>query len=427
MLIVMQGDDENLFRKQAIEALAMRPFGRPIGAMPRAWWALLLLLVAVTTAAAWLVVTAEYSRKERVRGWLVSNERPVRVTYAGSATVTEIVKAPGDAVSEGDDLILLSHEVRLAAGGGSVEQVLDSIREELAELEQQKTLINRHAAIDVAATATSLRTMKDERSSLLSQLDDQQSRVSLGREKLRRLEAASRTGAVTGWEVLRQRDELVALEQEARRVSRELSRLERTIGTSESRLSSIPLQTQQALSQLGSRQSELKQQKIRQDARRLTVLKSPIDGKLASVEVHAGNTVAPQQLLATILPAGYALQAEVYVPSRAVGFVEPGQSVRLMYDAFPHYQFGAFPGWVDYVSDFVLLPGEIPATFDVREAVYKMSIDIDEQHVTTAVGDMSLRPGMLLAAEIVLEDRSFLDWLLQPIRRRRPTVQAFTG
>ena len=45
----------------------------------------------------------------------------------------------------------------------------------------------------------------------------------------------------------------------------------------------------------------------------------------------------------TLTPRGGALRAELYVPSRAIGFVKSGQRVRLLYDAFPYQKFG--PAW----------------------------------------------------------------------------------
>ena len=149
------------------------------------------------------------------------------------------------------------------------------------------------------------------------------------------------------------------------------------------------------------------------------VPKSPIAGKLASVEVHQGNTIAPDQLLATVLPENMAIVAEVYVPSSAIGFIKVGQRVRLMYDAFPQQQFGAFAGRVDHVSDFILMPSDVPQTFFLREATFKVQIAIERETIALETGHARLRPGMLLAAEIILESRSLVDWLLEPIRLRK--------
>jgi membrane fusion protein len=124
----------------------------------------------------------------------------------------------------------------------------------------------------------------------------------------------------------------------------------------------------------------------------------------------------------TILPANAELVAEVFVPSRAAGFVKPGQRVRIAYDAFPEQKFGMFEGRIDRVSDFVLLPDEIPQTFSIREATYKVQIAIIDVPLTTSIGSSRLRPGMLLVADIVLEKRNLIDWLLEPLRARRTTA-----
>ena len=102
----------------------------------------------------------------------------------------------------------------------------------------------------------------------------------------------------------------------------------------------------------------------------------------------------------------------MYVSSRAIGLIEPGQRVRLRYDAFPHEQFGIAGGRVASVADYVLLPGDMPDAFPMREASYKVGIRLDTDHVTAGRDRYALKPGMLLTAEIVLESRSLVDWLL---------------
>jgi membrane fusion protein len=127
----------------------------------------------------------------------------------------------------------------------------------------------------------------------------------------------------------------------------------------------------------------------------------------------------PNQLLATVVSEDLALVAEVFVPSSAIGFIQRGQKVRLIYDAFPQQQFGAFFGEVEYVSESILLPQEVPQTFHLREATFKIRIAIERDIVALTFSDASLRPGMLLVAEIILESRSLVEWLLEPVRLRR--------
>ena len=65
------------------------------------------------------------------------------------------------------------------------------------------------------------------------------------------------------------------------------------------------------------------------------------------------------------------------------------------------------------------MPSEVPQTFFLREATFKVQISIEKDAMDLETGSLPLRPGMLLAAEIILENRRLLDWLLEPIRLRQ--------
>jgi membrane fusion protein len=121
----------------------------------------------------------------------------------------------------------------------------------------------------------------------------------------------------------------------------------------------------------------------------------------------------------TISPADPVLISELYVPSRAAGFVEAGQSVRLLYDAFPFQRFGAARGEVMSVSSTVLTPTEVNAAVKLEEPVYRVLVRLDRQSVDAFGRPMALQVGMALTADIILENRSLMDWLLQPIHAIR--------
>ena len=55
---------------------------------------------------------------------------------------------------------------------------------------------------------------------------------------------------------------------------------------------------------------------------------------------------------------GEALEAHLFVPTRAIGFVEIGQEVRLQYDAFDYRTFGLQQGHVQEISATPLLPSD---------------------------------------------------------------------
>jgi membrane fusion protein len=111
------------------------------------------------------------------------------------------------------------------------------------------------------------------------------------------------------------------------------------------------------------------------------------------------------------------MHAELYIPSRAVGFTRVGQEVRLMYDAFPYQKFGTFSGKIRTISRTVIAPNELDNALkdSTKEAVYQIDAYIDQQTVEAFNQSIKLQPGMSMKASIVLDKRSFLDWILEPV------------
>ena len=116
------------------------------------------------------------------------------------------------------------------------------------------------------------------------------------------------------------------------------------------------------------------------------------------------------------MPEGSVLEAELFVPSRAIGFIDEGQEVRLLFDAFPYQRFGSFPAEIKAVSGAIMAPEESGAPFPLNEATYRVLARLDEQSLLIADSSVALQSGMKLTANIVLERRSFMDWLLEPLR-----------
>lgn len=116
-----------------------------------------------------------------------------------------------------------------------------------------------------------------------------------------------------------------------------------------------------------------------------------------------------EQHLASLLPQGSKLEAELYVPTRAAGFVRPGTKVLLRYDAFPYQKFGQFKGQVSEVSMTTIPLAELkPAASS--EPVYRVRVSLDNQSQPSA-----LKPGVQLSATLVLERRTLMEWIFEPL------------
>jgi membrane fusion protein len=411
--------DENLFRQQAIKSLSEKKSGLPICLMPRPWLWLNSLVGLLVISTSLFAINAEFSRKESVRGWLVSRQGVVQVTNRAAAVVSEVVRQAGDHVKKGEALIFLSADSILSDGRSEHEEVLAQLRQEMAEVSRQLELSEKQQQLEEASLAQQMLEFDREVAALAARLGGQKQRIDMTREKLQRLESAAADGATTHWDVIKQKEDLGVLEQGSNRLKQDIANQQREGEWIRGQQESRPVEAEIRRSKLRTRRLQLAQQITEHESRRLSVLESPVNGTVASVEVHSGYSISAQRILMTILPDDSELLAEVFVPSRAAGFIRPGQSVRIAYDAFPQQKFGTFEGRISHVSQFVLLPSEIPQTFVVREATYKVQIAVEGSPIKTSIGTAGLRPGMLLAADIILEKRNLFDWLLEPLRTRR--------
>ena len=407
---------EDLFRRQAIQSLNRTIPGRPICAAPQSWRWLSGLVIVLFSFLAVFVATADFARKENVRGWLVSRSGVVRISSTASAVVNSIEVRAGQTVKAGDALVYLSTDSTQANGIATSSAALQSLRAEVSEIDAQLELSTRQTEVDLASLQRQLRDFDSEIAALTAERLEHRRRVALGSDKARRLRGAADKGAVSRWDLMRQQDELSGLAMLSTQLEQEMAIRHREQETLRGRLRRLPIDAEFKQSALRERRSALERQISQHETRRLAVLTAPIDGIVASVEAYAGNAIRPGELLMTLLPETLALGAEAFVPSRAVGMVAPGQSVRIAYDAFPRQVFGTFRGRIERVSDYVLMPADTPSAVPMQEASYKIHIAIDRTEIATTAGSLPLRPGMLLGAELVLEQRSLLDWLLEPLR-----------
>jgi membrane fusion protein len=133
------------------------------------------------------------------------------------------------------------------------------------------------------------------------------------------------------------------------------------------------------------------------------------------LQASVGQTVDPQRLQLEIVPERLVLQAELFVPARAIGFVEPGQHVRILYDAFPYQHFGTYSGRVREISQTILTSSDAIGPIALKEPAYRVTVALDREDIDAYGKRIPLQPDMLLKADILLEKRSLISWLTSPL------------
>ncbi|HEU5295224.1 MAG TPA: HlyD family efflux transporter periplasmic adaptor subunit [Burkholderiaceae bacterium] len=406
-----------LFRREAIEANRQQWMGEVRLVRPVSMSVLVALLVAVAAAVgAWLVM-GEYTRKAHVRGVLVPDRGWIRLVAPQLATVAERRATQGQIVRAGDVLFVLSLDAH--AGDGSAQQrvqrSLKARQESLSETLEARQRLSREQEAVLTQRVAGLR---QESAQIDKEIELQRQRLSLSQQTLVRLEALREERFVSTAQINNKSEEVLALRAQLVALERQRSTLGREMAALEGQRRELPLQERARAGELQRAAQVLAQEAAENDARHEMLIRAPQDGTLTTVLAEPGQTVSPDVALASLVPADTRLQAHLYAPSSALGFIRAEQPVRLRVAAFPYQKFGHQAGVVHQVSSTPLQAGELaalPLAVKPDEPLYRVTVNLERQSVLAYGREQPLAAGMQLDADVMLERRRLVEWLFAPV------------
>ena len=402
-----------LFRNQVLEKQKQKLLGDVILAAPVSYQMIIGLLVLLTAGLVMFAILGEYSRKERVTGYLTPDKGVIRIVPTKSGLIENVDVEIGQKVKKGEKLFLIRTDNASSKEYQSTSVFLEQLRVEKMELNHRRDLIPeqyrlmRHRIMDQVSAARSESVRLTERIMLQENVVKNEFAVLEKYQQLGKSEAASEL------EVSNQENQYLQAKQLVASLRNESDRFLDSAKDLEAEYSLLPVTEQQEISEITGRLISL-DQRIAQNQESYLIT-APISGRISSLNAKGGQIADVQRTLATIIPVGGKLDAELFVPSRAAGFVKEGQSVRLLYEAFPYQKFGFYGGTVSKVSRTVIIPTDQQYTSNTQEPVFVITVSLDSQSVDTNNEISELQSGMTLAADIVLEDRKIWEWVFEPI------------
>lgn len=412
----MYGNSVNsIFRPEVIEAHKERLEGEVILAQPVRAHVLTSFLVAIVALLVAWIVLGTYTRSEVAAGILVTDEPSAKVLAVKSGRVADLLVREGEHVRAGQKLATIVVEHVDETGGSAVAATLSALDVQRTLAEQQALLAGQRAEAERARLTAVINGIRRQQSDLSDQIRLQEQVVASAQDVFDRVSQVIERGFVSRIEFERRRQALLAAQQQLAELRQQSGALASEEQQAVAELARIGADAASEVATAESSIQAVLQQRAQSLAGRAYVITAPISGRVAALQAAVGRTVDGSAPLMTVIPDGSALHAEIYAPTRAVGFVRPGQEVRLLYDAFPYQRFGSFAGRVARVSRTVLDPREITAPIKLEEPVYRIEVALDRQSVEAFGQALTLQPGMTLSANLVLDRRSFADWLLQPL------------
>lgn len=144
-------------------------------------------------------------------------------------------------------------------------------------------------------------------------------------------------------------------------------------------------------------------------AARDTVL-APLAGRIQSLAVNAPEQVVqPGGEILSFIPEDRELIAVLSVSSDRIGTIEPGHPVSIKVLTFDATRFGSIDGHVVDVSPSSDITADGASTYTVR-------VELANGYVGAKTANLVLRPGLAAVGDIVLGERTVMQYLLKPLR-----------
>ena len=377
-----------------------------------------VVLVAIAVAA--YLSLGEYTRKARVSGYLVPDRGVIRLVSPQPATVVESHVVEGRAVHRGDVLFVLAVGQATLSGDtqAAVQSSLASRERSLQGAARQRSQLEQ---TQTAALESQIAEMRRELDSMAVEVDLQRQRLVLAQDALTQYESLRNDNFVSNAQVRTKAEDVLGVKAQLQSLERQRAARRREIAAMQAQRSELPLRAQAAQGEIDRDLAALAQASAENEARQRIVVRAPQDGVVTGVLAAPGQNVTTTVALASLLPADAKLQAHLFAPSSAVGFVRAHQAVQLRYQAFPYQKFGHQSGEVVQVSRSPLQTAELaglpmPAAISASgEPLYRITVTLDQQSVAAYGQAQALSPGMQLEADVLLDRRRLIEWLFEPV------------
>jgi membrane fusion protein len=414
--------DTPLFREEVLDERRSQWLGTVL-LVPRTSQSVLTIIGASAAfALVALLWFGSYTRTAHIGGWLVPQDGLVQVFAPQSGVVTSVKVREGADVAAGDPLFVLSGEVQSSTRGATGLEVARLLADRRASLQDAVARRSEQETLQKRALTDRLSAIRAELTQLESNIALQRQRAQLAATSQARERELRRQGFVSD-EGLQAAEER-RIDQFAKLGDLQRSRLalQRDALALREELNSLPLKTAADLAGIQREITGVDQQLAEAESRREVVVPAPAAGVVTTLQAELGGRPGTGVPLLSIVPRGSQLEAHLFTSSKSIGFLRPGQRVRLRYQAYPYQKFGHYDGELASISGTAINPKEMPpqlvgltSLVGTSDPVYRLVVRLSKQSVSAYGKPIALQPGMQLDADVVIERRRLIEWVLDPL------------
>ena len=389
-------------------------------------------LVGATVFASGWAVLAPLPETVAVQGKLQPSS-PVQDIDAPLPGVVEAVLIDeGQTVRKGQQLVRFDHrdvQARLDAATSQRDGLLNQLvinRVLLGEQSADALTPNQQALLNSTRSQNSARRISD---------DEQRRRAEVRLEGYRQsLQTATtiaerysrllRDGAASELQMLSAQEKVDQLRGNVRTVEREVAQLQASASANRaSRDAALRRDIETILRQLADLNRQITEHQL---ALAKVTVTAPIDGVVFDLHVSRGSLVernAARPLL-KLIPQDQ-LQAKVYIPNDAIGFIQTEQRADISLTSFRASDYGYLEANIKRIGSDALTPDEQRRVLgkDAEGLYFPAILELSSQTLQVGSRRIPLQPGMSLTADIHLRDRRFISAITDLLEDKRRSLE----
>ncbi|SPH17251.1 Colicin V secretion protein CvaA [Defluviimonas aquaemixtae] len=346
----------------------------------------------------------------------------IRITAPQQSVVTELNVKNGDVVNNGDMLLSLSTELHSTAIGATQEEVVKGLKARRQSLRDEHEVTENLHVQEMAALEKRRENLTEDLALRERELELQGRRAEAATEALERLKPLVDTGNVLVQRIQELEQEQFDQLAQLQAMERDRIKARREFADLLAEIEAKPFQHRIKLAAIDREIASIEQSLAEAEARRQVVIVAPQAGTVTALQAELGGSVDSRFPLLSIIPRGSELEAELFLPSSARGFIRTGQDVLLRYQAFPFQKFGQYDGKISEIAPAAvpqseLAPGSpgISGATQLTEPIYLVKVKLALQNAIAYGEEIPLQPGMKLEANIKIETRKLYEWFLDPL------------
>ncbi|KQP01019.1 HlyD family efflux transporter periplasmic adaptor subunit [Methylobacterium sp. Leaf93] len=387
------------------------------------------ITILITIAAILYVVFGTYTRRIHAFGMLTPDVGLITVASPVAGRVSASGVKEGDRVVQGQLLYTLDLDA-VSANGPTQQRIIDQLARQKETIEAQSRLRSAMAATEKRSLAEQIDNLQSQSRQLEEQVQLQEKLVPPLKERVDVLAKAVSDGFARSADLQNQNYLYLQASSQLAQFRNSRLQLMGKVGELQATLATFDDKLARDLAEMERTAAQLEQQRAESEARRAIEVRAPEKGILTSIRVQAGQGVGAGATLLTLLPSEGRLQANLFVESSAIGFIDTGEAVMLRYAAFPFQRFGLYRGTVSEVTRAPLEAADLPEAAGAKakngDGIYRIIVRPDENSVIAYGESRRLEAGMRVEADIALEKRPLYRWLLDPLYRVKRSVDLVT-